>query len=232
MFKKGVLIVWIIFLILAYCLPKFLLNTNQELSFIYSFGLSWSGFIQGGIWQLLSHAVLHAGIWHLVTNLLLLGYLGWRLLPILSLRLCTSLLLAGIICGGGLHLLISKWMLLAGYDDKILIGISGGCYALLIALTTLSPSTRILPIPLSGRSLGLGIIITECIFILIHPSLGIPLLSRAGALMMDSGLGDLFRISHACHLGGALAGFYIGKRYLARPVSLEELQRQRAKFEN
>ena len=85
------------------------------------------------------------------------------------------------------------------------------CYALLLALTTLCPYDRISPFPLMGINLGLGVIVTELLLLIIDPRLSIPYLSIVGESLSAMGLGALFRMSHACHLGGALAGWLIIK---------------------
>jgi hypothetical protein len=48
----------------------------------------------------------------------------------------------------------------------------------------------------------------------------------------DEALGvSLFLISHPCHIGGGLVGFLFTRRLLGKPVSLEELRRDRKKRE-
>ena len=135
----------------------------------------------------------------------------------------TRVLLFGVLVGGVGHLCIS---------DSLLVGISGGCFALLLLLFTLSPESRMFPLPVSARNLGWGIVITEVLLVLIHPSLNIPGFKSIGETLIAGGAGDLLKMSHACHIGGALAGWLCGRWLLRNRVSLEVLQRQRASRES
>ena len=87
------------------------------------------------------------------------------------------------------------------------------------------------PLPVSGKNLGRGLMISMILFYLVTPGLQIPLLSGVGQSMVDAGMEGLFRIGHIYHFGGALTGALYARRLLRRPVSLEELQRQRARRE-
>ncbi len=55
--------------------------------------------------------------------------------------------------------LLSGLLPVTGYGASYLVGISGACFALLLALATLSPHTRLRFMPVSGKNLGLGIVI-------------------------------------------------------------------------
>ena len=70
----------------------------------------------------------------------------------------------------------------AGAGAPLLVGFSGGCIGLLLLLTTLSPQSRMMPIPISGKSLGLGILMAELILALIDPALGVPGFSDVGKM--------------------------------------------------
>ena len=129
-------------------------------------------------------------------------------------RKSLEIIVAGVLVGGLLHLL-SSLLPVTGYGESYLVGISGACFALLLALTTLSPHTRMGFIPVSGKNLGLGIVIGETLLWLMHPSLSLPVLSSLGEQMVAWGGAALFEISHACHLGGALAGWCLARRVLA-----------------
>ena len=179
-----------------------------------NFGLSWDGISHGKVWQLLSYALLHGDWVHLVINLFILWFAGGRVLQMLGQRKSLEIIAAGVLVGGLLHLL-SGLLLVTGYGESYLVGISGACFALLLALTTLSPHTRMGFIPVSGKNLGLGIVIGEALLWLMHPSLSLPVLSSLGEQMVAWGGAALFEISHACHLGGALAGWCLARRVLA-----------------
>ena len=182
-----------------------------------NFGLSWDGISHGKVWQLLSYALLHGDWVHLVINLFILWFAGGRVMQMLGQRKSLEIIAAGVLVGGLLHLL-SGLLLVTGYRESYLVGISGACFALLLAMATLSPHTRLRLIPLSGKNLGLGIVIGEALLWLMHPDFGLPVLSLLGEQMVAWGGAELFEISHACHLGGALAGWCLARRVLT-PVS-------------
>lgn len=191
-------------------------------------GLTWSGFQKWEIWQIVSYAFLHGSWFHLLVNVLMLWLIGGRVIHILGNRGWAKVILAGVVAGGVLHLVTSMIMTSHGFQETRLVGISGACYALLITLTTLSPESKMWPVPVSGKTLGLGIIIAELLLWLMDPALGIPGLSMMGESMSNMGGAALFRISHGCHFGGAIAGWWIASRLLAPTPSLEQLQRMRA----
>jgi len=101
----------------------------------------------------------------------------------------------------------------------------------LILLTTLSPQSRMMPLPVSGKSLGLGILVAELTLALCNPALGVPGFLVLGNWMVHHGMSGWFEMGHACHFGGGLAGWLFG-RWLLRPrVSLSRLRRDRERRE-
>ncbi len=195
------------------------------------FGLSWSGVCDGKIWQVVSYALLHGNWGHLFVNVLMLWLLGGRVIHILGYRAWFKIVFCGVLAGGVLHLITSMVLFQHGFPDYRLVGISGACYALLLILTTLSPDARMLFTPITGRYLGLGVILCELLLWLMMPALGIPVLSTMGVKMIEYGAGEIFQISHACHFGGAVVGWWIASRMLAPLLSLEQLQKMRAERE-
>ncbi|MCP5534903.1 MAG: rhomboid family intramembrane serine protease [Akkermansiaceae bacterium] len=198
-----------------------------------NFGLSWDGFSHGKIWQLASYGFLHGDWFHLLVNILMLWLIGGRVIHILGHRWCFKIIVIGMLAGGVVHLLTGLLMLRTGYHESQLIGISGACLALLLTLTTLSPDSRMWPVPISGKTLGLGIMLAELLLWLMQPGLGLPFFSSMGEMIIAWSGGDdsIFRISHGCHLGGALAGWLLARRLLAPTPSLESLRQMRDKRE-
>jgi membrane associated rhomboid family serine protease len=112
-----------------------------------------------------------------------------------------------------------------------LVGLSGGCLALLLLAVTLSPQSRMFPLPVSGKSLGLGIMLAAFGLALIDPALGLPGAAAAGCWLTAHGMGAWFQVGHACHLGGGLAGWLYGCWLLRTRVTLNQLRRDRARRE-
>jgi membrane associated rhomboid family serine protease len=185
-------------------------------------GLSREGFWAGKVWQVGSYALLHGSWLHAGLNALFLLVIGARIEHMAGRAVLFAAVAIGILGGAAFHLLIG-----AG----LLVGVSGACIALLILLTTLSPQSRMLPVPVSGRSLGVGLLLAELALALVNPALGLPGFAAVGDRLVAFGLGSWFELGHACHFGGGIAGWLVG-RWLLRPrVSLAALRRDRARRE-
>lgn len=192
-----------------------------------AFGLSREGIFSGKIWQIFTYGLLHGGWLHAGVNSVFVLLIGSRIEHIAG-RLAVVKTLAGGILGGGVaHLMLAP----GGEGAPLLVGLSGGCLALLLLLTTLSPQSRMMPLPVSGRSLGLGILSAELVLALMDPDLGIPGFSAMGRELVRLGMGSWFDLGHACHFGGGLAGWAYG-RWLLRPrITLKRLRRDRERRE-
>ena len=186
------------------------------------FGLERGCFLSGSIWQILTYGLLHGSWWHVGVNTMFLLALGSRIGYMTGWRVMMWVTVLGVIAGGVAHLLLGCGRL---------VGISGGCMALLMLLVTLSPESRMFPLPVSGRNLGLGIVISAMVMAMIDPSLGLPGFASIGKLLESRGLGACFRLGHACHVGGALAGWLVGRWILRPRVTIEDLRRDRARRE-
>ena len=187
-----------------------------------TFGLSRREFLTGKAWQLVTYGLLHGGWWHLGLNGLMLLFLGARIERIAGSMVMLRATFAGVLAGGVFHLLLG---------NGLLAGMSGGCIALLLLLTTLSPQSRMMPLPLSAKNLGLGILLAALILALINPALDLSGLSSLGRALEDHGMSTWFQIGHACHFGGALAGWIYGRWILRPRVSLASLRRDLARRE-
>lgn len=195
--------------------------------FFERFGLYREGILEGRLWQPLTYALLHGNWLHATLNSLCLLMLGARLEHSLSASLFLKAVLVGVLGGAVGHLALS----FGGNEEAVLVGSSGAAIGLLILTTTLSPESRMFPIPISGRLLGLVFLFVSGLLALMDPQLRIPILSDGGRWLMREGFGSWWTISHACHFGGGLSGWLFG-RWLLRPrVSLERLRAERAKRE-
>ncbi len=187
-------------------------GSTAELSRIYEvLGLSRQGVEQGFVWQLASHGFLHGGWTHAGMNILLLVATGARVERIHGWKSLGKVFACGVIAGGLAFLLLPL-----PSQGMILVGASGGIFALLLWLTTVSPQSRMWPVPLSAKNLGLG---------LLFASGGLALLA---AWLPPGGI----PVAHGCHFGGALAGWVMARRLLRSPVTLERLRKERARRES
>lgn len=193
-----------------------------------TFGLQRSEVCSGKVWQVATHALLHGNWSHVMLNSLMVWLLGARLERMLGKGVFLKALACGIAGGAAGHLLLAPGAVAA----SPLVGISGGCMGLLLTLTTLSPESRMLPLPVSGRNLGLGIIAAELLFAVLDPQLGIPGLAVIGGMLADHGWESWFQVGHACHLGGCLGGWWFARSILRPGPTLAELRAERARLES
>jgi membrane associated rhomboid family serine protease len=189
--------------------------------------LSREQFFTGRIWQIFSYGLLHGVWWHAAVNALFVLVVGSRIEHMVGRAAMVKAVVAGVVGGGIGHLMLAA----GGAEAPLLVGLSGGCLSLLLLLTTLSPQSRMMPIPISGKSLGVGILTAELILALLDPALGFPGFVVAGKAMADHGMGSWFQMGHACHFGGGVAGWIMGKWLLRPRITLKRLRRDRERRE-
>lgn len=199
------------------------LNQAQHL-----LGITKFEFLSGHFWQPLSYSLIHVNWPHLLVNAASILLLGSKMEHIVSKRTFWLLSLFAALAGGLLYLPLTFH---GTTPPPTLVGSSAICFAFLVFLTTVSPESKFLPLFLSGRSIGIAIILANLILALLNPDLPTGPLAGYGKQLVANGLGDLFQISHACHLGGSLVGYFYGKWMLRPRVTLKSLQRARAKKE-
>lgn len=192
-----------------------------------NFGLTREGEFGGKVWQAFSYGLLHGNWLHALVNVACLVMLGARLEHALGSGVVLRAMLWGIIGGAVGHLLLSP----GRPDDSLLVGSSGAAFGLMILMTTLAPESRLRWIGISGRALGAAMLAASLLLALSDPGLGLPGLSQAGEWVTRQGLDTSWKIGHGCHFGGGLAGWIYGRWLLRSRVTLQALQRQRAKRE-
>lgn len=174
-------------------------------------GLSRQGILKGWIWQIASHALIHGVWWHALLNVLILISTGARVERIGGWKTAARVFALGAMAGGVAFLLLPL-----PEPDMVLVGASGGIFSLLLWLTTMSPQSRMVLLPVSAKNLGLGILLASGILAVAVPWM------PPGSLP----------VSHSCHFGGALAGWLIARRSMRSSVSLADLQKARARRES
>jgi membrane associated rhomboid family serine protease len=188
------------------------LGGSETIPEVYqALGLSREGILKGWIWQIASHSLIHGVWWHALLNVLMLLATGARVERIDGWKTAARVFVIGSLAGGVAFLLLPLPV-----PDMVLVGSSGGIFALLLWLTTTSPQSKMLLIPVSAKNLGLGLLLASAIL-------------AAAVPWMPTG--DL-AISHACHFGGALAGWWIARRNSRETVTLADLQKARARRES
>jgi membrane associated rhomboid family serine protease len=193
------------FLILA-CSAVFL---AYELSLLLGgvdgaeFWLRWFGLVPRAvtnglrIWQPFTYLFLHAGIWHLLINMLVLWMFGADLERVWGTRRFYSYY---FICGVGaglINVLVKTVMDPGGHGAALLptIGASGAIYGVLLAAAVVFPDRQVWIIPFP-------ITIPMRIYVIVM-----------GAVEFFSTLGSTGdNVSHICHLGGMLVGYIYLRR--------------------
>ena len=157
---------------------------------------------QGRVWQLATYMFLHAGLFHILFNMLALWMFGTELEHIWGTRYFLKFYL---VTGIGAAVLTVGFSLLpfgfaAALRYAIVIGASGAIYGLLLAYALYFPDRPIymyfiFPIPAKY-------------FVLIM-----------GAIAFYSSIGDAGGVANATHLGGLLVGYVFLTSARARPLA-------------
>ena len=213
---------FIAFLLLIHFGSEYTTDANKTMVYM-TFSASRAGMENGFWWSMLTYGFLHGSWIHVFCNALMLWIIGAKLEDWLGGKHMSFMAILGMLGGSGCHLACG------GNPTDLLVGASGVVMAQLLVFCSLSPQSRMFPLPISAKNLGLGLMISSCFLMLIHPAAAVPGFSRMGILLTEHGQGGWFRIGHACHFGGALSGFLYARWLQRRPVTLARLQRQRAR---
>ncbi len=151
------------------------------------FALSPVGVLHGYAWQLVTYALLHGGLMHLLMNMLGIWMFGGDVERLFGSRRLLVYFVLCVVGGGVTHVLVG---LLAGNPVGV-IGASGGVLGLVLAFALFYPDRMVfifpLPFPIRARTMALIYMV----------------LDLWGAIQGNPGGG----IAHFAHLGGALTGF-------------------------
>ncbi|MBB6430576.1 rhomboid family protein [Algisphaera agarilytica] len=150
------------------------------------------------VWRLLTFQFLHAGLGHILGNMLGLFFFG----PMIEQHFGSKRFLAFYLLSGAVAALVYVLLWLSGIfvsnAAAPLVGASGGVFAILAAATLLAPNMRVLlffliPIPIKVLVWGLLLVAAYVV------------LAQGATPGTNAG-------GQAAHLGGALAGFILVKR--------------------
>ncbi len=144
-------------------------------------------------WSIITYSFLHSGIWHILSNMLILYYAGIYFLTYFSSKKLLTFYFLGVIIGALVYML--SYNLFPAFEatgKSYLVGASAGVMAVLVGVATKVPNMRI-------RLMFLGSIKFWYIaaFLVIVDIIQIPVGNAGG---------------HFAHLGGALFGFMYTKQ--------------------
>jgi membrane associated rhomboid family serine protease len=167
-----------------------LLRPGTRDEFLDFYGLSAAGIEEGRWWQLITHAFLHANIWHLLFNMIALWFAGRIVERVLGTGRFLALYAASAVAGG-----LAQTFLEGG--NTLLLGASGAVCGVIVAFATMFPEAQIvlllffvMPLKFRAKYLGWGLAGSSLLFFLVgfEPWIG-----------------------HAAHLGGCVAGYLLAR---------------------
>ncbi len=180
----------------------FALQSFSELLFEYQTPTTWLQLSRVGVtehlalWQLVTYALLHGGIWHLLMNLLGLWMFGGDVERVLGSRGFVRYLVICIVGGGVAYLATA---MLTGSNSPV-IGASAGVLGVLVAFAVFFPERELflfpLPFPIKARTLAL-----------IYGAIDLynAMASNLGHSAATTSGGGV--VAFTAHLGGMLVGF-------------------------
>jgi membrane associated rhomboid family serine protease len=112
----------------------------------------WFPFVP--LWQLVTYSFLHAGVGHVLNNMLGLYFFGTMLEGVIGTRRFTAFYFLAVVLAGFLQLMAGMFW------DAPILGASGGVLAIVCAMATMRPATRVilLVFPMTLRTLALIIV--------------------------------------------------------------------------
>lgn len=141
-------------------------------------------------WSIITYAFLHADLWHIIFNMVLLYFIGRMFLNLFNTKMALNIYFLGAICGGVFYLLFYNFLPKSQLGMP-LVGASASVMALLIFLCSYMPNqdVRIFTFNLKLWYIGLALVLLDAL-----------------RLLGDNGGGNL------AHLGGALLGYFYAKQ--------------------
>jgi membrane associated rhomboid family serine protease len=172
--------------------------------------LSAAGIRRGFVWQPVTYMFLHADIWHILINLLVLWFFGREVEYFIGPKSFVRLYFLGGLAGAAL------WLGFNFNTNEQVLGASAAVLACIVAFATLFPEREItlllffvIPVTLKAKYLALVAVAFDLVPLLTH---------------------RVSNVAHLAHLGGALLGYVYIKSlgYGAPPWWLRISQRLRA----
>ena len=149
--------------------------------------------VHGQIWQLVTYSVLHAGVMHLVGNMIGLWMFGAAIESAWGTRRFLELYWLGVV-GAALTTVALSYSHLLGDPTKSTIGASGGVFAILMAFGMLFGDNEIMLIPFPFTMKAKYFV-------------GILIVVTLAFAMMGGG-----QVDYVAHLGGLLFGWLYARR--------------------
>jgi membrane associated rhomboid family serine protease len=185
-YKENLTPIWII--IILNLLVFIAVKIAPDL--VYVLGLQKAVFLKTP-WTIVTNLFVHAGLWHILANMLTFYFFGRFLISLIGARNMLIIYFLGGIVG-------NLFFFLLGPEYAVAVGASGAVFALGGTLTVLTPKLKVMvipipvPIPLWAAIIG-GFVILSLISIV--PGIAIAWQAHLGGLLF-----------------GLLAGYYFRKK--------------------
>ena len=173
--------------------------------------LSGDGLRHGFVWQPITYMFLHAGVWHILFNLIVLWFFGREVEYFIGPKYFTRLYFGAGLAGAAL------WLAVNFNSAAPVIGASGAVLGCVIAYATLFPNRDVtlllffvLPVSMRAKYLAIGAVLINIAML----------------------LGPATNVAYLAHLGGAALGYLYVKQlgYGATPRWLLWLQDMSARL--
>ncbi|MCF6213868.1 MAG: rhomboid family intramembrane serine protease [Flavobacteriaceae bacterium] len=156
-------------------------------------------------WSIISYAFLHDGLWHILSNLLILYYIGNLFLEYFTQKEFINYYFLGAIFGGFIYIMSYNYFPVFKNSNGILVGASASVTAIFIGITTYIPHYEI-----KIRFIGFVKLWLLAVIWIGMDVIQIPVDNAGG---------------HLAHLGGALIGFILTYLFKNNGNFLESLNK-------
>lgn len=144
-------------------------------------------------WSIITYSFLHGGIWHIISNMLILYFSGIYFLNYFSPKRLLNFYFLGVIMGALIYMLsYNLFPAFQGAGRSYLIGASAGVMAVLVGIATQVPNMRVRLILIGGVKFWY-----IAAFLVALDVIQIPMGNPGG---------------HLAHLGGAALGYFYTKQ--------------------
>jgi membrane associated rhomboid family serine protease len=175
--------VYFLMLVLHWVAPGIETDANVLFSFIPV------AVMRGWVWQLVTYSFLHAGVTHILFNMLSLWFVGAYLEVAIGTRKVAEIYLVSVLGAALCTVALSYTRVLGLSPATMTVGASGGIFGLMVAFGVLFGDTEFMLFPLPFRIKAKWLV---TVYILV-----------ALASLLSGGTG----VAYVAHLGGALFGY-------------------------
>ncbi len=136
---KRLLIVYLVIFVIHHAIDQFFGG-----HFASWFALIPNSVFHGSVWQLFTYGFLHAGVMHLVLNLLILAFIASDIESVWGRRKLLTYYFFCVTLAGVFYLFTQALLDNPHYLSRPMVGASGGIYGLLLAYGVLFPNNQML----------------------------------------------------------------------------------------